>query len=430
MPLRKRDRVVLLGVLLGLCLVAGFGLAHGRLVWRRLWLPWPLPRAEAIAWTGNHAVDARRGKLLWTRREWGYLDDCSLRIDGKIVLVTEGGGLECRDIVEGELIWSRRGTGSSRADTFPLALVGDVLLQAGDGVVCALDSRTGSAYWSVPLDAFQSPSRIFPLRDGFVLHSGTMIAGYRVANGTRLWQKPCRDEAALLDAGSISMTTDDNAVACLRTESGDEVWRAKTPEGARRIQHFAVGRSVVVGSDVSPPRRTGRSSFWTECLDAASGKSMWSTSEGAPLAAALSSDQRVLFLAVGDTPVGGKIVTLDTGTWTEVWSRPLALGGVELLCEEGKVYVGSYYPSSTDVGLECLDVAKGTTVWTADVRGIVTEHFSYRQVIRLLRRDGWIAVIGCAGAGDYVETFDVKTGAAIARWKSAAGIEAESRERR
>jgi hypothetical protein len=43
--------------------------------------------------------------------------------------------------------------------------------------------------------------------------------------------------------------------------------------------------------------------------------------------------------------------------------------------------------------------------------------------IRLLRREGWIAVLGWARPGDYVETFDVRTGAAIARWKSTAGLE-------
>lgn len=201
-----------------------------------------------------------------------------------------------------------------------------VALASSDGTVVALDARSGRELWRASANA--------------KLSAGVGSDGQRTA-----------------------VATEANEVVVF--EAGRELWRHKLTAQVVTAPFVAGGRVFVLASDRS-----------VTALDGASGRRLWSQQRpGDPLVLRQSG----VILAVGDTLVvglSGRLVGLNPLNGQVRWDAPVATprgtNDVERLVDlVGRVSrVGdSVCVRAFQVGVGCVDAARGTLVWTKPSQG-------------------------------------------------------------
>jgi hypothetical protein len=411
-----RDKGRKLCLIAGLCLVPILilGIAERRSIWHVLRHHGP-PLANVVS-TGNHGVDAIRGEELWGLSPGRTCSKLVQARDKMLLQFHHQEFLECRCLLDGALLWT--GSPRSRPDYPEFAVAGNVVVAACDGFLHARALDSGTILWSVPRN--EEVREVLPCPTGFLVWGGSAVDYHQLSSGARAWRKgDCGTRPVLLDDKDAILVAG-GYLSRVRIEDGSEVWRRKAPGRAWELRLFPATPYVIWGTrDPEVP--------WTACLDAADGSTLWFSGNYAPQAAVLAPDHGHILVALHcarprqDSKGYMRrdiIAALDTRTWTEAWSRFTIDERVEFICEGQRVFVGSCVPTCCGVGLQLLDIARGDVIWTADVRGIPTEHSGYSHEIELVRREGWISVVGRASAGDYVETFDTRTGKVISRWRS------------
>jgi outer membrane protein assembly factor BamB len=266
---------------------------------------------------------------------------------------------------------------------------------------------------------------VIPHGSGFVLYGGDSLQWHDQPGATPRWKKVgYHDQVAPFDSESFVAGLDASVVR-VSIESGEEIWRVRAPEEVPRyLRVHAAGPYVVAGGD-----------SWAYCIAGASGKVLWSTTgkvlrsspyvrreDRSPEAARFSPEQGLLLVALNRTSEA-EIIALRSDTWATVWSHVLPMDAVEFLLEGDRAFIGNYESISIGAALVCVDIKEGHQLWKAPAQSISVDHFSYSNKVRLFRRENWISLIGCADAGDYVETFNADTGEVISRWRSADGLD-------
>lgn len=212
-----------------------------------------------------------------------------------------------------------------------------VALAGSDGTVLALEARTGRELWRASAKAR--------------LSAGVGSDGQRTA-----------------------VVTQDNEVVVF--ESGRELWRHKLSAQVATAPFVAGGRVFVLAADRS-----------VTALDGASGRRLWTQQRpGDPLVLRQSS----VILAVGDTLVvglSGRLVGLNPLNgqvrWDAAVATPRGTNDVERLVDlVGRVSrVGdSVCVRAFQIGVGCVDAARGRLVWTKPSQGYAGVHGDERMV--------------------------------------------------
>lgn len=212
-----------------------------------------------------------------------------------------------------------------------------VALASSDGTVLALDARTGRELWRAVTKA--------------KLSAGVGSDGQRTAVATQ-------------------------ANEIVAFEAGRELWRQKLPAQVATAPFVAGGRVFVLSADRS-----------VTALDGASGRRLWTQQRpGDPLVLRQSG----VILAIGDTLVvglSGRLVGLNPLNGQVRWDVPVATprgtNDVERLVDlVGRVSrVGdSVCVRAFQIGVGCVDAARGNLVWTKPSSGYVGVHGDDRMV--------------------------------------------------
>ncbi|WP_436190304.1 outer membrane protein assembly factor BamB [Pseudorhodoferax sp. LjRoot39] len=212
-----------------------------------------------------------------------------------------------------------------------------VALASSDGTVLALDARTGRELWRAATKA--------------KLSAGVGSDGQRTA-----------------------VATQNNEIVAF--EAGRELWRQKLAAQVATAPFVAGGRVFVLSADRS-----------ITALDGASGRRLWTQQRpGDPLVLRQSG----VILAVGDTLVvglSGRLVGLNPLNGQVRWDVPVATprgtNDVERLVDlVGRVSrVGdSVCVRAFQIGVGCVDAARGNLVWTKPSSGYVGVHGDDRMV--------------------------------------------------
>ena len=247
------------------------------------------------------------------------------------------------------------------------AAYGDGLVLAGgeDGVVHALDARTGARRWTWRAGG---PVRARPVVTGgtvYVFSDDNVLARLDAAGGRPAWRTALADSAVTrteaFDRFGSEVTVARGAVY-VGTHAGDVVALDAAHGTVRWRRH--VGREVSAAPEAHDDVvYAGTTDGHVVALDASTGAVRWDHSgKGAVVSTPAWGAGRVI---VGDRAYD--LNALDARTGEPVWTRYLWGSWVEssATVSGGLAYVGS---SDADV-VQALDVRSGEVRWAADVFG-------------------------------------------------------------
>jgi outer membrane protein assembly factor BamB len=261
-----------------------------------------------------YALDVETGRRLWKQaipgtNGWSAAADLS----GHVYVVNIGGLLQDFDEVTGSLQWSTQIPGGAYVTAPPVAQGGVVYVQsAGAPALFAYDGSSGALIWS------RSPAPI----SGGLAFGGDSIFAYEAcglnavdaASGETLWSS-----AFAVEAGAIPVYANGKVYAPIPIGGGNEIFDARTGEvsgsfeqysggavvGAQHVYFEEGGRIHALGLEnkkrlwsfagdgqiaqlpikVNETLFVGSNSGALWGLDGVTGKTVWSTNVGAPIAA-------------------------------------------------------------------------------------------------------------------------------------------------
>lgn len=246
-------------------------------------------------------LDATTGKQIWRVDTGKDLDSSPCVIDNRLYIAGENGNLRCLDPRTGKQIWKKfvggigPGTllGSNGSETSPAVADNEVYTATYDGILFSFDAKTGERRWKAKThdDTDASP----------VIHDEFVYA--------------CAEEKAPY-------------MYCFAREDGRQVWRYDGNPGGYYSTPAIVGDRVWVGGE---DRKL-------HCVDARSGKQIWTFKTGAGVwSSPCVVDGKVVF---GSRD--GHLYCLDAGTGREFWRVKLAGRIISSPCiVDGKIWIGT-----------------------------------------------------------------------------------------
>ncbi|MDT0305357.1 serine/threonine-protein kinase [Streptomyces sp. DSM 44917] len=301
-----------------------------------------------------YALDATDGSDRWRvpTDSWIY----ALRAErGTVVTATRGGGVQAWESGTGERLWEISGAQADfeTHDTAPV-VHGGVVYVWGEGMLSALEARTGSPLWRYPVGDTAAtgglPVRVTPTDDGLLLVcAGSRVLALDAATGGERWRFdgpaailcPAAYQPAGSAAAGVYFTDYRGMVYALDLATGADRWGIAT-EARQSAEPVVVADGLVhLGSGVA---------MYT--LDAVSGTPRWRYAVGGAIVGApVVSDGRLHFgsedhcLYTLDAVSGRLSWKLETGG--AITGTPAAANGMIFAC-------------SKDHCVYALDAARGT----------------------------------------------------------------------
>jgi outer membrane protein assembly factor BamB len=261
-------------------------------------------------------------------------------------------------------MWKRK---ASALLEFPPVIVRGRLIQlADDGVLRAVDKKTGVTKWQRRLGrlaastpAVSGDTLYVTLLETFQSRRRGRVVAVRVRNGRTRWAKelPSRTESSpLVDSGKVYFGTEGGTVFALRADSGREVWRYQA--------HGAVKASPTLSDGLL---YFGDYGGHVQAVRTLNGKRVWSTA-AARRALRAGNFYATAAVAYGRVYVGstdGREYSLSARTGAIAWARRTghyvySSAAVETVAGLGPtVFFGSY-----DGRFYALDARSGRTRWS------------------------------------------------------------------
>ena len=261
-------------------------------------------------------------------------------------------------------MWKRK---ASALLEFPPVIVRGRLVQlADDGVLRALDKRTGRTKWrrrlgrlAASTPAVSGDTLYVTLLESFESSRRGRIVAVRLKDGRTRWAKtlPSRSESSpVVDSGKVYFGTEGGTVYALRADSGREVWRYRA-SGAVKASP-TLSRGVLYFGDYG-----GR----VHAIRTLNGRRVWSTG-AASRAIRAGNFYATAAVAYGRVYVGstdGREYSLSARTGALAWARQTgryvySSAAVATVPGLGPtVFFGSY-----DGRFYALDARSGRTRWT------------------------------------------------------------------
>jgi outer membrane protein assembly factor BamB len=203
-------------------------------------------------------------------------------------LALRGGRLVAVDLTTGRERWSRIGT----SDVRPATGEGLVFV-AGDGVLAALEPRTGSARWQATIAGRVAAPLYWDTGWLIVSLDGGDLLAFRASDGEPMWQKPLGAPLAALPAPALDrlyLGLTDGRIVAIALASGAEIWTREIDGAATGL--LALDEQLVVGA-------TARAVF---SFDLDNARQRWRWRLGAPvLGAPTADDDRIFFVTLDNT---------------------------------------------------------------------------------------------------------------------------------
>ncbi|TDC60111.1 PQQ-binding-like beta-propeller repeat protein, partial [Streptomyces hainanensis] len=301
-----------------------------------------------------YALDAAGGADRWRISLDGWI--YALRADrGTVVTATRGGGVQAWESANGEQLWELSGaqTDFETQDTAPVVHGGVVYLW-GEGLLYALEARTGAELWRHPVGDTSVtggvPVRVAPSDDGVVhVSAGSRVLALDAATGAERWRFdapaailcPPTYESPRSRAAGIYFADYLGTVYALDVTTGDDRWRIATEARAGTDPVLVADGLVHLGSGTA---------MYT--LDAVSGTPRWR-------------------FAAGDSIVGSPVVSggrLHFGSEDHcLYTLDAVSGRLSWKLETGGAITGTpatadgmVFACSKDHCVYALDAARGT----------------------------------------------------------------------
>jgi outer membrane protein assembly factor BamB len=216
------------------------------------------------------ALDLATGKLRWAYRASDMIGESSPAVAGGRVFIGDlSGVVHGVDASSGRGLWTFETDGEIKSS--PVTLGDHVLVGSYDGFLYALDSETGELAWKIetqgPIHATASVWKGI----AYVAGCDEMFRGIRVSDGRQVVEVSSgayTGASPALMAGKAFYGTLNSEVLAVDLERGSIVWRYSHPE--RQFPFYA--SAAVVGDRVVLGGRDKK----VHCLDAESGRSLWS----------------------------------------------------------------------------------------------------------------------------------------------------------
>ena len=282
-----------------------------------------------IGWprAGVACFDARTGRRLWKTRTDADVHSSVAADGGQVYALSTNGLVHKMDLATGRQGWTRRASRPRFGWTMSLAALsvsaGRVLVAPdGSGIRC-LDARTGKPLWQAPkTHGYYNTGSIFPASRVGYAAGHRWYAAVDLASGKEIWRKAiprCRGVRTPILYGKRLYVTHRGYLRAVRPETGDEVWQARL--GGPMTQ-----------SPGMPVEREGRvfishgDAVW--CFDAATGKRLWVRRTNTP---ALFKKSKWQSMAESSSPLvagrhvyagsdNGTFYCLDAATGKVLWS--------------------------------------------------------------------------------------------------------------
>jgi eukaryotic-like serine/threonine-protein kinase len=274
--------------------------------------------------------------------------------DGTLYTGSGDGVIYALDARTGQELWSTGGFGQLENSG---AVAGDILVVGGyDQRVRALDSHTGEVLWSFGTSSFVQASPLI-LEDLVYIATDHALYALDLHSGELQWEIPTGNEGAYMGAPAyenrIIYTTGGKVLLAVDSTSGEELWR---------IQHDQPFTALAVANQMIYVGNFDGSFY---AYDQQTGEEKWKFEVGGIFWAGPAIE--------GDTVYAGNddmIYALNVHTGEERWRFQMAGQGVsDLTISDGVLYVSdsSHEFPRGPRHLYAIDAQSGEEVWTFEV---------------------------------------------------------------
>ena len=208
-------------------------------------------------------LDAKTGKILWTKTLGVPVRTSPTAANGKVFVVTTEGRLYALSGTDGEEVWSQRGLpdrASILSNISPAVSGTTLVVPYSSGEITAYELKTGRALWRDSLATVKQGSSLASMANPgrpaiskgtvyAVSNSGRMIATSK-KDGERLWSKSISSTQTPWPAGNMVYVADRmGRVIALSAKTGDVVWFKQLAKGERWLGPILAGERLWVVSD-------------------------------------------------------------------------------------------------------------------------------------------------------------------------------------
>lgn len=201
------------------------------------------------------AIDARTGKVLWTRT--GGPKPSTPAIAGpRLIVSSKDGSVTAFDRETGRTLW--RLLTNAKVESSPVVVDGTVYFGATDGRVFALDARTGRARWAYDTQGrINSSPSVYGNRLCITTYAGSIFCLDR-RNGQKLWSTYLKRDLLRYESFYASASTDgrrlytvarSGKVYALDARTGKVLWSQHVDSWGYSTPAVAAGRVFVGGFD-------------------------------------------------------------------------------------------------------------------------------------------------------------------------------------
>ncbi|MFJ3218162.1 PQQ-binding-like beta-propeller repeat protein [Kitasatospora sp. NPDC086801] len=321
--------------------------------------------AGGVGWWARR--DADTSHRVWSRTGTGSRVALPATPRSDLYVADFDGTVSALDLRTGTPRWSGKVASNKPADDmfgWPIA--------AGDGLVCvttdshvhALDAATGAVRWAAPApEAFLSGAMDGPTISGDVfVNYDSRVHSYDAATGAARWSSP-------LEVYGVPAVVGDTVYLAALT-GGISALDAKS--GERRWEQPAVGKLTeqpAVHQDVLYTAASGAGSSSVSALEAATGRVLWQRDDLGHCGVRPTSVADGTLCLLGND----RVVAVDAATgrsrWTSSVPAGLGAGMSTMAVADGRVYV-----ALNDGRLHALDLATGGLQWRDDPAEFGTEY--------------------------------------------------------
>lgn len=204
-------------------------------------------------------LDRRTGAAVWTARTEDYCHSTPLVAGGRVYVGSADGRLHAFDARTGERLWRKATGGPVYAS--PALARGILAIASGDGRVYGLDPDSGAERWRYEMPSSNTAfAQSVAATDGERFYIGAWDNGLYAldaASGRLAWRRLCCATtfayspaigSPCVDGGFVYASANGNRLFCFEAETGEPVWEVSSP--GDKYGHSGpvrVGDRVVVG---------------------------------------------------------------------------------------------------------------------------------------------------------------------------------------
>jgi outer membrane protein assembly factor BamB len=285
-----------------------------------------------------HAVDLKTGRRLWQYHTDSSVQGTPAVADGVVYAPSLRGTLYALDARSGRLLWKREAEYPDppvrrRAYSYYSPAVADGKVfwayqtrdgKASQGLLVALDPKTGAAAWEAPMTGATMSDGTPAVADGIVYvgnQTADRIVAYDASTGARLWVSTARlggwQDAAPTAVGGRVFIGSGNGVIARDAKTGADLWTYRSPGPSWIPQNATASAPAVVDDVLYMGFPDGR----VTALDVLTGVVVWNVQlPGKPYLGGVLSPPAVSGNTVYVGNNDGRLYALDRATGATTWS--------------------------------------------------------------------------------------------------------------